>query len=78
MMKLFLQKLAMLFCFVLTAITGWAAFSMVFSATVWNIVLGVLSLFFLFRALEFADRIYRIGDHYQEDKDDEQDEPTQE
>ena len=56
-MHTFLTKTAMLIMFLLAVTFAWAAITMVFSVSLYNILLGVLSAFFLLRAFELADRI---------------------
>ena len=56
-------RLVMLLLFILGAVSGWTALTFVFNVTLWNILLGVVSLFFLLRALEFADIINNFGDY---------------
>lgn len=65
-MKTFLYKLAMLVMFILALVSGWCALNMVFSATLWNFLLGALAAFFLFRALELADRVNKYGAYSEE------------
>ena len=62
-MNRFLLKLAMLLMFILAVLAGWGALSMTFSVGVWNLVLGIVGIFFFFRALELVDKInnLRIG-----------------
>ena len=60
-MNIFLTKLAMLILFLLAVTCGWAAVTMTFSVSLWNIILGILAAFFLFRALEFADKVNKFG-----------------
>ena len=62
-MNKILLRLAMLIMFVLAIASGWAAFSMTFAASLWNIILGVLAIFFLFRGLELVDKINNLGPH---------------
>ena len=61
MMNTFLTKLAMLILFLLAVTCAWSAITMVFSVSLWNILLGILAAFFLLRAFELADRINKYG-----------------
>ena len=62
-MNTFLQKLAMLAMFVLAVVCGWSALYMEFAATLWNLLLGILAAFFMFRALELVDKLNHFGPH---------------
>ena len=62
-MKSFFTKLAMLAMFVLAVVCGWCAIYMVFDISLWNILLGILAAFFMFRALELVDRTNGFGPH---------------
>ena len=68
MMNSFFTKLAMLVMFILAVTCGWAAVTMVFPASLFNIILGILAAFFLLRAFELADRVNKLGP-YAEDKE---------
>lgn len=67
-MNTFLTKLVMLIFFIVAVSAGWAAVTMVFQASLWNIILGVVSAFFLFRALELADRINKYGQYAEKEE----------
>lgn len=54
-------KVAMLAMFLLAATCVWAAVTMVFSASLWNIILGVVGAWFLLRAFELADKVNKLG-----------------
>ena len=69
MMNSFLTKLAMLVMFLLAVTCAWAALTMVFSLSLFNILLGILAAFFLLRAFELADRINKLGPYAEEDDD---------
>ena len=56
-MRTFLLKIAMLFSFLMSAAFGWLAVTMFFDLGLLNILMGIIALFFLFRALEFVDII---------------------
>lgn len=51
----------MLVFFLLAVTCAWAAVTMVFEVSLFNILLGILATFFLLRALEIADKINRLG-----------------
>ena len=42
---------------------------MVFSASLFNILLGILSAFFLLRAFELADKVNKLGPYAEQSKD---------
>ena len=67
-MNRILLKLAMLLMFLLSGFSGWAALFMTFNAGVWNLILGILAIFFFFRALELVDKINKLG-AYSEERD---------
>lgn len=67
-MNRFLLKVAMLLMFILAILGVWAALTMTFSASVWNLVLGVVGIFFFFRALELVDKVNKLG-AYSEEQD---------
>lgn len=71
-MNRILLKLAMLLMFLLFGFLGWAALFMVFNAGVWNLVLGILAIFFFFRALELVDKINKLGAYSEERNNKEQ------
>lgn len=73
-MKNFLLNLLMFTMFLATLITFWAALTMVFETSLWNLVLGCFSVFFFFRALELADKSYGYGKYNKDNKDKEDDE----
>ena len=56
-----LTKVAMLAMFLLAVTCVWAAVTMVFSASLWNIILGVVGAWFLLRAFELADKVNKLG-----------------
>lgn len=60
-MNSFISKIVMLVMFLLAVSFGWAALTMVFSASLFNILLGILSAFFLLRAFELADKVNKLG-----------------
>ena len=66
-MNRFLLKLAMLLMFILAVLAGWGALSMTFSAGVWNLVLGIVAIFFFFRALELVDKVNKLGAYSEEE-----------
>ena len=78
-MNTFLTKLAMLLMFLLAVTCIWSAVTMVFSISLWNILLGILGAFFLLRGFELADKINKLGP-YAEEKDSGQknEKPTEE
>lgn len=63
-----LTKLAMLFMFVLGVTCAWAALTMVFTVTLWNLLLGILAAFFFLRAFELADKVNHLGPYADDDK----------
>ena len=67
-MNTFFYKLAMLVMFILAVVCGWSALYMVFDITLWNILLGILAAFFLFRALELTDRINKLGPYSEKEE----------
>ena len=69
-MNTFFTKIAMLLFFLLAVTCAWAAVTMVFSVSLWNVLLGILAAFFLLRAFELADKINKFGP-YAEDKPEE-------
>lgn len=61
----------MLAMFLLAVTCVWAAVTMVFSASLWNIILGVVGAWFLLRAFELADKVNKLGPYAEsEGKDD--------
>lgn len=76
MINSFFTKLAMLVMFILAVTCAWAAVTMVFQASLFNILLGILAAFFLLRAFELADKINKLGP-YAEDKEGEKPGPQQ-
>lgn len=69
-MNTFLTKLAMLVLFLLAVTCGWSALVMVFPASLYNILLGILAAFFLLRAFELADKVNKLGPYSEEDDND--------
>jgi len=67
-MNTFFTKLAMLIFFLLAVTCLWAAVSMVFPASLFNILVGVLGAFFLLRGFELADKVNKLGPYSEEDK----------
>lgn len=67
-MKTIATKIFILLLFILAGITGWAAFAMVFSAGLYNIVLGIVSIFFFVQALDLVDRLNKLGNYAPDDK----------
>lgn len=61
MMNSFFTKLAMLVLFLLAVTCAWAAVTMVFQVSLFNLLLGILAAFFLLRAMELADKINKFG-----------------
>lgn len=62
-----LSKIAMLAMFLLAVTCAWAAWTMVFHVTLFNILLGILAAFFLLRAFELADKINKLGPYAEDD-----------
>ena len=60
-MNTIVSKLAMLVFFLLAVTCAWAAVTMVFQVSLFNILLGILAVFFLLRGLEIADKINILG-----------------
>jgi hypothetical protein len=60
-MKIILAKILMLLMFLLAVTCGWAGLTLSFPASLFNILLGILCLFFLFRGLELVDKINKLG-----------------
>ena len=75
-----LQKIILLVLFLACVLTGWCAINMVFTLSIWNILLGIVSAFFLFRSLEMADKINKFGPYSEEENNDSnrEEEPPQE
>ena len=66
MINSIITKLAMLVMFLLAVTAGWAAITMVFPITLYNILLGILAAFFLLRAFELADKVNKLGPYAEE------------
>ena len=58
-----ITKLAMLGLFILAATFIWAAVYLSLSYTIWNIIIGLVGVFFLFRGLELADKVNKFGEY---------------
>ena len=69
-MNTFLTKIAMLVMFLLAVTCAWAALTMVFSISLFNILLGILAAFFLLRAFELADKVNKLGPYSEQDEGD--------
>ena len=69
-MNTFLTKVAMLFLFLLSVTCAWSALTMVFPASLFNILLGILAAFFLLRAFELADKVNKLGPYAEEEEND--------
>ena len=54
--------------FIAFLVFGWAAISMSFSITLWNLILAVMAGFFLFRALELVDKVNKLGPYAPKDE----------
>lgn len=67
-MNTFFTKLAMLVFFLLAVTCLWAAVSIVFPASLFNILVGVLGAFFLLRGFELADKVNKLGPYNEENK----------
>ena len=67
-MNSFVTKTAMLVLFLLAVTCAWAAVSMVFDVSLFNILLGILAAFFLLRAFELADKINKLGPYAEKDE----------
>ena len=67
-MKTFLTKLAILLFFIVAAATGWAAFAMVFPASIFNVLLGVVAIFFITQALDLIDKLNKMGAYSPDDQ----------
>ena len=80
MKNAFLQKVILLVLFLACVLTGWCAINMAFTFSIWNILLGIISAFFLFRSLEMADKINKFGPYNEEENNDSnrEEEPPQE
>lgn len=74
-MKYFLAKLAMLLLFIIAFSCAWVAFTAVFELSLWNIILGILSIYFLLQALELADYVNQVGRYAPPEEEPEEDEP---
>ena len=68
-MNTFLTRLAMLVLFLLAVTCGWAALMIVFPVSLFNILLGILAVFFCLRALELTDKINKLGPYSEEEDD---------
>lgn len=58
-----IAKLATLGLFILAASFIWAALYLSLSYVIWNIIIGLVGLFFLFRALELVDKVNKFGEY---------------
>jgi hypothetical protein len=67
-MNSFITKTAMLVLFLLAVTCAWAAVTMVFQVSLFNILLGILAAFFLLRAFELADKVNKLGPYAEEDE----------
>jgi hypothetical protein len=67
-MNTFVTKMAMLVLFLLAVTCAWAAVTMVFQVSLFNILLGILAAFFLLRAFELADKVNKLGPYAEEDE----------
>ena len=65
-MERILAKILMLLMFLLAVTCGWAGLTLSFPASLFNILLGILCLFFLFRGLELVDKINKLGPYFPE------------
>ena len=74
-MNTFLTKLAMLVLFLLSVTCAWAAMTMVFDVSLFNILLGILAAFFLLRAFELADKVNKLGPYSDEPEEPKQQPP---
>lgn len=70
MINSIITKLAMLVMFLLAVTAGWAAITMVFPISLYNILLAILAAFFLLRAFELADKVNKLGPYAEEEEDD--------
>ena len=61
---MFMTKILMLIMFILAATFGWAAVTMQFEASLFNIILGIVSMFFFLRGFELADKVNGLGPYY--------------
>ena len=66
-MNTFLTRLAMLVLFLLAVTCGWAALVIVFPVSLFNILLGILAVFFCLSASELADKINKLGPYSDEE-----------
>jgi len=60
-MNTILTRLAMLAFFLLGITCGWAAFTMVFPASLFNILLGFFALYFILNGFDILDRLNKLG-----------------
>ena len=65
-MNSILMKLALLTTVLIFITCGWFAFAVDFKIPLFNILLGIVALFFLFRSLELVDIINKLGPHSEE------------
>ena len=70
-MNAFFTRLAMLVMFLLAVTCTWVAATVVFSISLWNILLVILAAFFLLRAFDLADKINKLGPYAEVTKEDE-------
>ncbi len=75
-MKYFLAKLAMVLLFIIAFSCAWVAFTAVFELSLWNIILGILSIYFLLQALELADYVNQVGRYAKTDEEPEEETPA--
>ena len=77
MINSILLKLAMLVLFLLAVTFTWSAITMVFDASLFNILLGIMGIFFLLRALEIADKINNLGPYAEPAGNEDKDKPAE-
>lgn len=75
-MKYFLAKLAMLLLFIIAFSCAWVAFTAVFEISLWNIILGILSVYFILQALELADYVNQVGRYAPPEEEPEEETPA--
>lgn len=75
-MKYFFAKLAMLLLFIIAFSCAWVAFTAVFEISLWNIILGILSVYFILQALELADYVNQVGRYAPPEEEPEEETPA--
>lgn len=70
-MKTFFLRMGLLFFLFAAVILLWGAFTLPFYYTIWNILMGVGGIWFLFLFLETIDKLNNYGKYGEQEKQDE-------